>query len=373
MIRSIGSKQELKIFLKNKKFQNILIISGYNSYKKTKADIYFQSIFKDKKIYFYFKKSSVTEYIELINLIKFKESIKPNLIIAVGGGCVLDYAKIISNFKIYHDIKKRLINSDLDLKIRNNTKVLAIPTTAGSGAEVTSNAVLYIDNKKYSIEGDKIKPDFFFLEPKFLQSSSLIIDASAGFDAISQAAESMFSRKSNNQSLNYSVSALKILLKNYKNFIKKKNLNNSYQMALGSNLAGKAINISKTTLPHAMSYPFTIHYGVPHGHAVSLTFNKFLKFNFFNIEKSSCNFSVSKRFELLFKITGTKNIYDLDKFFFNLKKEAFLEQDLKKIGINLDNAKHLSKIMGGINDQRLKNNPIKVKKTDIAFILKEFN
>ena len=102
----------------------------------------------------------------------------------------------------------------------------------------------------------------------------------------------MFSLKSNNLSLKYSSKALKLLLKNFESFIKKKQLTNSYNMAIGANFSGKAINISKTALPHALSYPFSIIYGVPHGHAVSLTFNEFLKFNYFNIEKNSANFSL---------------------------------------------------------------------------------
>ena len=59
-------------------------------------------------------------------------------------------------------------------------------------------------------------------------------------------------------------------------------------MAIGANLSGKAINISKTIAPHALSYSFTTMYGVPHGHAVSLSFNKILKFNFYNQNKANC-------------------------------------------------------------------------------------
>ena len=51
-------------------------------------------------------------------------------------------------------------------------------------------------------------------------------------------------------------------------------------MCLAANLSGKAISISKTIAPHAVSYPFTSYYGISHGHAVSLTLEKFLKFNF---------------------------------------------------------------------------------------------
>ena len=79
-------------------------------------------------------------------------------------------------------------------------------------------------------------------------------------------------------------------------------------MLLGANYAGKAINISKTTLPHAVSYPFTSHFNIAHGHAVSLTINKFLNFIYFNHRKKLLlSISISERFKILFKLTNTHN------------------------------------------------------------------
>ena len=363
MQKFISNKNIIEKTFKSEKIKKILFISGKNSFYKTKANIFFNRMFKNKEKYFYFKESRLPNFNELQKILKEKDKINPDLIIAVGGGCVLDYAKIASNFSLSYNLKNKIINSDLDKKVRNKVKVLAIPTTAGSGAESTSNAVLYINNVKYSVEGSLIKPDYFFIEPKFLQSTNLITDASAGFDAISQAVESMFSLKSNSKSLNYSSKALKILLKNFKNFINNKQLTNSYNMAIGANLSGKAINISKTALPHALSYPFSILYGVPHGHAVSLTFNEFLKFNFFNLEKNTADFSLENRFKILFNITKTKNIFELDDYFVSIKKQAGLEQNFEKLGVNIQN--DYNKIIKGVNDQRLKNNPIRLKKEDL--------
>ena len=74
-------------------------------------------------------------------------------------------------------------------------------------------------------------------------------------------------------------------------------------MCLAANLSGKAINISKTTAPHAVSYPFTSYFGVSHGHAVSLTLNKFLLFNYKNIHNCSQDFDLKKGFKILFSLT----------------------------------------------------------------------
>tara|TARA_A100001011_G_C14320665_1_gene850463 strand:- start:4956 stop:6050 length:1095 start_codon:yes stop_codon:yes gene_type:complete len=363
----LSSIKDIKNLISNSKINKILIISGKNSFYKTGADKYFSELLKKYITYLYLKKEKLPEFKELKKIIKIKENFKPDLIIAVGGGCAMDLAKISSVFELSSDFKSRIINSEISKK---KTKLLAIPTTAGSGAEVTSNAVIYINNLKYSVENDKIKPDYFCLLPELLLSSTKQLDATAGFDAVSQAVESLFSRKSNSQSILFAKKALKILLNNEKFFSEKKSLFNAHKMALGANLSGKAINISKTIAPHALSYSFTTMYGIPHGHAVSLSFNKFLKFNFFNQAEATCDYDLKKRYDVLFKITNTKNIQDLDFYFKNFKKKLRLEQDFIKLGINLN--RHSSKIFSQVNEQRLKNNPIKLLKSDISNIFKNY-
>ena len=71
---------------------------------------------------------------------------------------------------------------------------------------------------------------------------------------------------------------------------KKSKLENATEMSIASNLAGKAISISKTTVPHAVSYPFTFLFNISHGHAVSLFFERFFRFNFENIDKANTSF-----------------------------------------------------------------------------------
>ena len=152
MQKSINCKRDIEKLLKNEKIKTILFISGKNSFYKTKANIFFDKIFKDKKIFFFIKKSKFPNFNELKNIIKEKRKIEPDLIIAVGGGCVLDYAKIASNFSLSSNLEKKIINSDLEKKI-SKIKIISDSTTAGSGAESTSNAVIYINNIKYSVEG----------------------------------------------------------------------------------------------------------------------------------------------------------------------------------------------------------------------------
>ena len=85
------------------------------------------------------------------------------------------------------------MNSTYQIK-KKFTKLIAIPTTAGSGAEVTTNAVIYINKMKYSVEGPLLRPDYFFLIPELVIGASKKIKSSAGFDAISQALKQLFQK-----------------------------------------------------------------------------------------------------------------------------------------------------------------------------------
>ena len=363
---TLSSLYELDSIIKNKIFKKIFILCGKKSFKLSGANKILEKKLINKITHFYYKNSPYPEIIELKKIIDSIQKFSPNLIIAVGGGSVIDYAKIANVLTNNVNLKKTIINSTY--KVNNKfCKLLAIPTTSGSGAEVTSNAVIYVGKKKYSIESEIIKPDYFILLPELVINSSTKIKSSAGFDAIAQSVESLISRKSNESSIKYAKRSLEISLKNYLNFLKTPNISNTSSMCIAANLSGKAISISKTTAPHAVSYPFTSFFNVSHGHAVSLTLNKFLKFNYFNSRNSNCDFDLLKRYKIIFNLFGVKNINDLDQKILKIQKEAKLENNFIKLGIDIN--KDYSKIISGVNLLRLKNNPIELKKNDLKIIL----
>ena len=354
-MNNFSSSSDLTKFFNDNIFEKIFIICGENSFKNSGAEKLLKEQLINKKIHFYFKKHPYPEFEELSKIISEVKEFSPELIIAIGGGSVLDYAKIANALIKSENLREEIINSSYKLE-NNFTKLVAIPTTAGSGAEVTSNAVIYVDKKKYSIEGSSIRPDFFFLIPELVISASNKIKSSAGFDAIAQAIESLISKKSNEKSISFAEKSLNTSLKNFINYLEKPNLDNTFAMCLAANLAGEAINISKTTAPHAVSYPFTSIYNISHGHAVSLTLNKFLKYNYNNLSSANCKFDLKQRFQTLFRLTNTEDISSLDKYLQTLKQKANLEDDFIKLGIDIKN--DYDKIISGVNLMRLSNNPI---------------
>ncbi len=368
-ILDFSTMEDFNKIIKKEKFKKIFILSGKNSFYKSKADTFFK--FPKKKILkFFFKKSKLPELNELIIIIKEIEKFNPNLILAIGGGAVIDYAKIASiiDINLIKDLKKKLILYE-NISKNKVYPLVAIPTTAGAGAEVTSNAVIYINDIKYSVENLLLIPDYFFLFPNLIMSNPFNLKSSAGFDAIAQGVESLISMKSDKSSVLYAKKSLKLSLNNYLSFLKQPNQENSKNMLIASNLAGKAINISKTTGPHAVSYPFSAMFGIDHGHAVSLTLEKFLLFNFKNQNHSKSKFDLSERYKIIFKLFDVTNIEELsDKIRF-MKKEARLIDDYTKLGINIKQS--MNNILNQINELRLKNNPIPIKKNDLVKILND--
>ena len=362
----VNSSEDIKKFINDKSFKKIFVLCGKKSFVTSGAEELFKKIIIDKEIKLFYKKSELPILEELIEIINDIKNFNPDLILAVGGGAVIDYAKIANVVDVREDLADLIVNYSYPFK-KKYTKLTVIPTTAGSGAEVTSNAVIYVDGIKHSFESELLIPDNFFLIPEFLISAPNNIKASAGFDAIAQALESLVSKKSNDLSVEYASKSLRVSVNSFISFVNNPNMKNATEMSIAANLAGKAISISKTTAPHAASYPFTSLFNISHGHAVGLFFERFFKFNYENLEKSDVSFDLKKRFDLIFNLFDVSNIEGFNATISSIKKQAKLEDNMKLLNIDLD--KNIEKIIGGVNLLRLGNNPVKINGNDISNII----
>lgn len=348
--------------IKNKKIKKILIVAGKKSYYKSNSKKYLDKVLQSKKIFYYFKKNYSPLLGEAILLKKKIKKEKPDIIVAIGGGSVIDLAKVSNILNLSRSsLGKRKVFTN-----KAAANLIAIPLTAGSGAETTSTAVLYIDKKKFSVENDKVKPTSFYLIPSLILNNPKKIKGSAIFDCIAQAIESVFSKKSNSKSVKYAIKSLKISLKNWSQYYNKPNLSNAKNMLEAANFAGKAIDISRTIAPHAISYPFTALYKISHGAAVAITLVKILEYNYYKINSLKKNKKkLLYKYHKLFKLTRSTNINDFCCFFENIIFSLKLHVDKMKIKIQSDR----KNIIEGINIKRLNNNPIKLNNIDINKIL----
>ena len=191
---------------------------------------------------------------------------KCDAIVAVGGGSTIDVAKCI---KLYckMDASRNYLEQEC---ADSNVPLIAIPTTAGTGSESTRFAVIYFDGKKQSINHESIIPNYAILEPKLLKSLPLYQKKCTMLDALCQGIESLWSINSTDESMIFSKIAIQMIMDHWHGYIEHNNEEDAQYIMMAANYAGRAINITQTTAPHAMSYQLTSMYNLPHGHAVAL-------------------------------------------------------------------------------------------------------
>ena len=349
--------------------KKILLITGKDSYKtsgsKEKLAQYLDNVII--KRFFDFEVNPNIKDVQIgIDIIS---SFKPDLVIAIGGGSVIDIAKLINIFAVHVTKEKEIfefVNKSSSVT-RPGLPLIAIPTTSGTGSEATHFAVVYIGNKKYSFAHKYVLPNYAIINPSLSYNNPIYIKACSAFDALSQAIESFWAVGSSEESKNYSREAIKIILKSIEMAVVEGDEKSMFRMSLAANLAGKAINISKTTAAHAISYPITKYLNIPHGHAVALTLGRFFVLNsqysanqLNDIRGIDYFDSIIKELFDLFDCSGSEKT---SRKWYQIMSNIGLETDLKSIFSekNID----YKLIENDINLERLNNNPVKVNSTQI--------
>jgi len=351
-----GSIQRLSSIIVKEKPKKILLVRGNSSFKL------FQPLL-DKIIdnsYFDFQVRESTISLESsLKGVDYYIRKKCDLIIAIGGGSVIDMAKLISIFPSQKQKNKDLLDSQFRLSPRLN-KLIAIPTTSGSGSESTHFAVIYKNNKKYSISHSSLIPDYAIIDPELTYTLSHYQTAISGMDAFCQSIESFWSKNATDESRLYSQKAIRLILNNIEYSVLDPNSSNRYAMSKGAHYAGKAINISKTTAAHAFSYPLTKLYGIPHGYAVALSISKFYRING---QDNSQSIIMNKLNSLLETETCLEAESKINSIITNIGLNTKLPEN-----INYEN--EVERIIKYVNLDRLNNNPVEITVDDLKTVFK---
>ena len=273
-----------------------------------------------------------------------------DVIIAVGGGSSIDVAKCIKLFAKM-DPSENYLKQEFK---ENGIKLIALPTTAGTGSESTRYAVIYYKGEKQSVADLSIIPDYAVLESSVLLTLPEYQKKCTFLDALCQAIESWWSVNSTEESHEYSKIAIKGLLDNLDDY-----LNNSSESVLeavmtAANFAGRAINVTQTTAAHAMSYKLTSLYHLPHGHSVAICLPGVWRYMINNIEKCidpRGSAYLAGVFEDIAKALGAESpVAAVEKFAGIIKglgidAPVIPEKDIEVLGAS-------------VNPVRLKNNPV---------------
>ncbi len=192
----------------------------------------------------------------------------PDLFIALGGGSAIDAAKAI-NAAYSNGLR---VEECYGRKIERSLPLIAIPTTAGTGSEVTRYAIITDPEEKTKkiIADFNICPKVAVVDPEFTLKLPRSVTVSSGLDALSHCIEGLFGYYSNPVIDGIALMGLKYAVESLPKVAESPDRESRLRMMLASLMGGIAINSVPTGLAHAMSYPLTSHFGIPHGIAVAM-------------------------------------------------------------------------------------------------------
>lgn len=283
-------------------------------------------------------------------------------IIAVGGGSAIDVAKCI---KLYSNM-----NEDKEYPsqtiVPNDVELLAVPTTAGTGSEATEFAVIYYNSEKLSVGDKSALPSAVLLDASVLCTLPEYQRKSTLLDALCHAVEAFWSVCSTDESKGYSREAIKIILGNMDGYMANQAVGNE-RMLYGAHLAGKAINIAKTTAGHAMCYKLTGLYGIAHGHAAALCVRKLWRYMLEHTKQ--CNDRRGRNYlETAFgELAEAMNCRDAME-----AAEAFGRIfDKLELSVPMYDERELMVLKASVNTERLQNNPVTLSADDIERLYRQ--
>ena len=198
----------------------------------------------------------------------------PEVIVAIGGGSVIDSAKVFAAAAGDFSTVQRYLETGDGGSTLSAIPIIAVPTTAGTGSEVTSFATVWDEERgrKFSLVRENLYPEIAVVDPTLMLGKPYGLTLATGLDALSHSIESIWNINANPVSARHAVAAASAILADLPNLLRDlSNLELRHRIAEASLNAGLAFSNTKTAIAHNLSYPITLGWGVQHGIACSFT------------------------------------------------------------------------------------------------------
>lgn len=306
---------------------------------------------------------------QVSNLLETSRRFRPHLIVGLGGGVALDFAKIAATYPL--EATGSITDEDSSLWSTPRPLVVPlvlVPTLFGSGAEATWHSVIYRGGVKHSMAILSSPIVRTVLIPSLADSADSKTRLFAALDAVCQAVETSWSLSSTLESRELAMTGLREVLIGFDDYVNAKESGLRMRFVRGSNQIGQAMNYGKTTAPHALSYLLTAQGGVPHGHAVAVIMSYFWD-SMSQIDAPGLPPHVSRIIGhvhgLLEIVFGEK--VSLASWIREVLKERSLETNLKSILENNDIGS--GEFLAACNENRLMNHPVRLTESDLIRVL----
>lgn len=329
-----GAAKEVASFIKG---NNVLIVSDPFLYKNGLAE-QIGAAMEGKRVA-YFSEVEPNPSCESVDKAAAQaREINADCVIGLGGGSAMDVSKIVSclvenvgSIYDYYSGGTRVLKE-------RNTSLICIPTTAGTGSEVTNVGVF--TNRKAGIKmpmvNDLFWADVAVIDPELTYTLPPAITASTGMDAFCHAIEAYWNKDSQPICDMLGMGAMKLILENIKTaYDEPDNKEARGAMVLASLIAGIAFSQTRTTGIHAISFPLTTEYGASHGIACSITLPAFIKIS---VEQAR------EKMETLAVYLGCASVEELSVRVEELMKSMDMPVRLSQLGVKEDALDHITEV-----------------------------
>ena len=287
---------------------------------------------------------------------------KVDVIIGLGGGSAIDVAKAIAVTAASGGSSKNYLYI-YGGRPKEALPIIAIPTTHGTGSEVDRYAVLTDKEKKakVSIVSDLIYPRVALLDPKLTVTLPQRLTAATTVDALAHSLEAYVARYGNRMAQIYAVEAIKEIFENaVRAYTNGNDLNARARLLWASMLAGLAINIGRTCLPHALEHPISAFLDIHHGEGLASLLPTWIKFGL-----------KEEIFNTLARELGLKDACELYEKVASLLREIGMDKRLREYGLTEGMVEKLVDNAWTYLMPLIENNPYKVSRKDASRILLE--
>jgi len=297
---------------------------------------------------------------------------KPDVLIAIGGGSVIDAAKAIMYSCL--NFKKKIIDSHTVKK----PLFIAIPTTSGTGSEVTSYAVI-TDQKtglKCPLTSEDMLPDIAILDPKLTVSVPPFVTTMTGIDVITHAVEAYLSINANLMTDMLAKESLALCFDNLERAVHNgSDIEARSQMHLASCLAGMAFNSAGLGITHSLAHAIGGKYHIPHGTANGIFLVPVLQYNSENNDVKARLASLSRKLKISSDYRSGESVNELLNYIKSLLEDIGFDAKLKSYHVKIDDIKLdlPDLIMSVKEDICTVTSPVKPSDVDICrFILESY-
>lgn len=369
--RCLESLEELPALLNSLGVRSVFLVADHDAFVFSGAKGILEPLLEPYHVSLFtqFQPNPKLEDIQA-GIAKFRQH-PADIVITVGGGTAIDISKMIAACAADECDVKAVVQNQQSLPTRVCPLIVA-PTTAGTGSEATQFAVVYVDGVKYSVDDQKLLPDWCILDPQLTATLPAKITAQSGLDAFCQAIESIWSVRSTEASTRDAVEAARLAYSNLYQAVHSPTPESRQAMTRAAHLAGRAINRTRTTAPHAVSYALTSDFGIPHGHAVALTIGPMLVHNA-GVTELDVNDPrgveyVQSRISIILQVLNCSTPEEGNAAIQEFVRSLGCQTQLLELGVAGEET--FRNIAGKVNLQRMQNNPRRVTSDQLVEMLR---